>query len=174
MTGEVSHLAVRWVAPSEVLDDELRTSAPAAFVGDSWRRNTKRPVSDLRELVREHVCVIGIATPVGEPDTFLGWCAAVPSRNAIVFVYVKNAFRAPKDGASEFQVGSSLAAACGIDFTRPVPCFTWSKAAARIAAKPGNPYNLVRQLGDSSTWADAWSGLVRERASQMPEKGWKW
>jgi hypothetical protein len=156
MSGEVSHLAVRWVALSEVLDDELRTSAPAAFVGDSWRKSTKRPMSDLRELVREHVCVIGIATPVGEPDTFLGWCAVVPSRNAIVHIYVKNAFRAPKDEPSSFRVGSSLAIACGIDFARPVPCFTWSKAAARIAGKPGNPYHLVKALGDRSSWAEAW------------------
>jgi hypothetical protein len=157
VTGEVSHLAVRWVAPSEVLDDELRTSAPAAFVGDSWRRNTKRPVSDLRELVREHVCVIGIATPVGQPDTFMGWAAVVPSRNAIVFIYVKAPFRAPRDGSSEFRVGSSLAIAMGIKFERPVPCLTWSKAAARIAAKPGNPYNLVKQLGERSTWSEAWA-----------------
>lgn len=145
--SEIDHLAVRWVEPTELLDDECRTSPAAAFVGDSWRRNTKRPVSDLRELVRMHVSVVGIATPVGEPNTFLGWCAAVPSRNAIVFVYVKAAFRAPKEGPSEFRVGTSLARLCGIRFDRPVPCLTWSKAAARIAAKPGNPYNLAPPRG---------------------------
>lgn len=156
MSGEVSHLAVRWVAPSEVLDDELRSSAPAAFIGDSWRKSTKRPMSDLRELIRGSVCVLGIATPIDQPDTFLGWAAVVPSQNAIVHLYVKHAFRAPKDEPSSFRVGSSLAIACGIDFARPVPCATWSKAAARIAAKPGNPYHLVKALDARSSWAEPW------------------
>jgi hypothetical protein len=157
MSGEVKHIAVRWLAPSELLDPELRTSEAAAFVGDSWQKSSKRPIEELRELVRRQPCVIGIATPIGEPNVFLGWAVAVPVLNALVHVYVKALYRAPKEGGeSEFRVGSSLAILCGIDFAKPVPCYTWSRAAARIAAKPGNPYNLVRALNDASEWAATW------------------
>lgn len=153
----VDHLDVRTVALSELLDPEMRSSAPAAFVGDSWQRSTHRPLEELRELLRSSVCVVGIATPVARPDLFLGWAAVIPSRNAIIAVYVKNTFRAPKVGESEFRVGSSLLIKLGVDFGRSVPCLSWSKAAARIAAKAGNPYNLVRELTETSEWAAGWT-----------------
>lgn len=151
---EVQHIEVRWQSASELLDPELRTSSPAAFIGDSWQRSTKRPMEDLRELLRQQLCVVGIATPVGQVDIFLGWAAVVPRENTVIHVYVKNAYRAQKDGTSEFRVGSSLLRLCGVDFARPVRCLTWSKSAARIAAKPGNPYRLVKDLPDSR-WAEA-------------------
>jgi hypothetical protein len=136
---EVQHLDVRWLAPSELLDPELTGSPGAAFVGNSWCRSTKRPIGDLRHLVASSLVVIGIGVPVGEDDCFLGWAITVPRRNAIVACYVKHAFR-----ASEFRVGSSLLSAMGIDFSRPVPCLTWSRDAEAVARKAGNPYRLIR------------------------------
>jgi hypothetical protein len=150
---EVQHIERRIVAMSELLDPDQRESPLAAFVGGSWHRSTQKPVSALRTLLARFPSVVAVGTPVGMPDTFLGWIAVAPSRNAIIHCYVKPLFRAPSDGHppsppddgnEQFRVGSSLAILCGVDFGQPVECLTWSKFAQKIAARPGNPYRLVR------------------------------
>jgi hypothetical protein len=138
----IEHMEARSVAPSEILDPDLRTSPLAAFVGGGWYRSTHRPLGHLRDLIRSaSPCVVLIGTPLRRPDNFLGWIAVSPSRNTIVHCYVKPAYQ-----RSEFRVGSSLALMAGIDFGRDVPCLTWSSAAAKIAGKRGNPYRLQRVL----------------------------
>lgn len=151
---EVEHIVPRWVAMSELLDADQRRSPLAAFVGGGWWRSTQKPISALRTLLIRYPTVVAVATAVGVPDAYLGWIAVAPSRNAIVHCYVKPEYRAPKDGGyqpsppddgnEQYRIASSLAILCGIDFGRPVECLTWSRTAEKIAARPGNPYNLVR------------------------------
>ncbi len=93
------------------------------------------------------ICLV--ATPaVGDP-VYVGWLAANPAENRIVYAYTKAAYRASPEqrrgrevNVDAFRIASSLAIAAGIDFGRPVTCTFYSSAAAAIAGKPGNPYNL--------------------------------
>lgn len=141
--SEVAHLEARRIDHRAELMDPDASSPEAAFIGDTWRYMMRRPVVDLRELLRQPGVVVAIATPRGEPDVFLGWIAAIPGRNAIVAIYVKALFRAKPGEESEFRVGSSLALLAGISFDRPVECLTWNRTASKVQALPGNPYRLV-------------------------------
>lgn len=124
---------------------DVEASDYAGFVFGTFHMSLRRR-GLARELRRGGV-MVALATPVGD-DTLIGWLASNPAQNRIVCAFTKAAYRASPEqrhsGAEDgFRIASSLAIACGIDFGKPVLCSFWSRGAAAIAAKPGNPYNLV-------------------------------
>lgn len=112
------------------------------FVAVSCSKSLRISESRLRRIMNGYRdSRLLVATAVGEPDLLLGWIAVAPMHNRIIACYVKYGFRGTHGG--EFRVGSSMAIAAGISFERPVLCSLWSRAAKRIAGKPGNPYRLA-------------------------------
>lgn len=118
------------------------------FVRATFASSVRRPVPHLVALLDRPEVLVLVATPVGEPE-LIGWLAAVRRDNRIICCYTKAFYRASveqrqgKPAEDGFRIASSLAIAAGIDFARPVLCSFWSRAAKKIAAKPGNPYHLV-------------------------------
>jgi hypothetical protein len=116
------------------------------FIFGTFAASSRRPFHHLaRAAFQRKGAVVLVARPVGG-DELCGWIAVLPAQNRIVYAYTKHFMRgnvAEADGEAEkFRIGSTLAIAAGIDFRRPVPCTFWSRAARKIAAKPGNPYSL--------------------------------
>jgi len=132
---------------------EISKWAESGFVFGTFmkirnRRGKTYPMEALAEAMKMPGTTLLIATPAGDP-TLIWWLVARPAENRIVCCYVKAAYRASPDqraGREEnvdaFRVASSMALAAGIDFSRPVPCSFWSRAAAAIERKAGNPYSL--------------------------------
>lgn len=133
---------------------EVEGSEYAGFVFGTAARSGRGAHRRLAAELRRPGCVVLVATP-SEPEgeeeneVFVGWLAAVPSENRIVYAYTKAAYRASPEqragnetNADAFRIASSLAIAAGVDFERPVWCSFLSRSARAIAAKVGNPYNL--------------------------------
>lgn len=108
------------------------------------------PLRALKAALLKPGTVLLVATPVGDP-TLVGWLIARPTENRIVCCYTKAAYRASpeqrqgkpmSEGDDAFRIGSSLALSAGINFSRPVQCSFWSRAAKAISEKVGNPYSL--------------------------------
>jgi hypothetical protein len=135
-----------WPTHLRVWDFEEKEHGP--FVRSTFASSVRRPVPHLVALLERPEALVLVATPVGEPD-LIGWLAALPAQNRLICCYTKAFYRASVEqrqgqpGEEGFRIASTLAIAAGIDFTRPVPCSFWSRAAKKIAAKPGNPYGLV-------------------------------
>lgn len=126
---------------------ELDDSPYASFVIASFVKSLHLGPSSIRRAVLQPGCVVLIATPAEGEPVYLGWLAAVPTGNRIVCAFTKAAYRASPEqrhgGAEDgFRIASSLAIAAGIDFSRPVVCGFFTRAARAIRAKVGNPYNL--------------------------------
>jgi hypothetical protein len=112
------------------------------FVMNTFALSMRRPPSVLRRALMRPGVLVLVASPVGESDIFVGWLAAVPTANRIVCAYTRFDLRRKPGEESPFRVASSLAIAAGVRFDRPVPCTFWSRAARRVARRPGNPYRL--------------------------------
>lgn len=126
----------------------FRPREHAGFVYGTFAVSLRRSRPELRFALTRPGTLVLVATPVGEPE-LIGWLASRPAENRIVCAYTKAAYRASveqRQGSEKaedaFRIASSLALEAGIDFGREVPCSFWSRAAKRIAAKPGNPYRL--------------------------------
>jgi hypothetical protein len=112
----------------------------------SWQWKTRCRDALVRALVEPGAgVVVLVAAPVDDPGSFLGWLAAAPSQNRIIYAYTKFIYRRKPDEESPFRIASSLAIAAGVDFTRPVPCSFWGRVPARLIAQPGSPYQLVHR-----------------------------
>ena len=119
-----------------------------SFVLDSFTRSLResmpyswvpRPI--LVDDFRRRSCGVDAVTVVahvnGEPALWMGWLAAIPSRNEVIFCSTKYAFR--REPA--LRVATTLAESVGIDFSEVVRVRYWTRAAERIAQLPG--YRLV-------------------------------
>jgi hypothetical protein len=114
------------------------------FIFGTFSASSRRPFYHLaRAAFQRRGVAILVARPIGG-DELCGWIAAIPGQNRIIYAYTKHVLRGNVAGGEDgqFRIGSTLAIAAGIDFRRPVPCTFWSRAARKIAAKPGNPYSL--------------------------------
>jgi len=81
-----------------------------------------------------------VAHVTGTPDIFLGWLAAVPGRNEVLYGFTKYAFRQQP----EWRIATTLAEKAGIDFSKPVGLRYWSRAAERIGLRDG--YRLYHKI----------------------------
>ncbi len=131
-----------------VVGTELEGSKYAGFVYGSAAKSRRGSHRRLASELGAPGCVVLVAQPF-DVDVFVGWLGAVPAQNRIVYAYTKAAYRASPEqraGAERhddaFRIASTLAIAAGISFEREVLCSHWSRAAAAIATKPGNPYSL--------------------------------
>lgn len=116
------------------------------LVFDSFERSSRRPRRELRRLIMRPGVRVLVAHPHGDEATIMGWIAARPSENRVIYTYVKQLWRAKAGEAqSPFRVGSGLALAAGIDLTREIPCSFMTRTAWKIAVLPDgdNPYHLV-------------------------------
>jgi len=118
-------------------------SAHSDFIFGTFGASARRPHSHIGRAINRRGVAVLVARPIGG-DELCGWIAALPEQNRIIYAYTKHLMRGNvADGEDgQFRIGSTLAIAAGIDFRRPVPCTFWSRAARKIAAKPGNPYSL--------------------------------
>lgn len=145
-TQGLTKRAPGWPEHLRVWDFDEAEHGP--FLRATFWRSVRRPVRHLVAAISRPEALVLVATPVGEPE-LIGWLAAVPRENRIICCYTKAFYRASveqrqgKPGEEGFRIASTLAIAAGVDFTREVPCSFWSRAAKKIAAKPGNPYRLV-------------------------------
>ncbi len=128
---------------------ELDGSDYAGFVFSTFTKSLRLPVQQLCRLIDRSGVNVLIASPRGEPDTYVGWIAVLPSQNRIIAAYTSFVYRATPEqrqglpnAEDGFRIASSLAIGGGINFERPVLCSVWSRAARKIAGKH-NPYNLV-------------------------------
>lgn len=99
------------------------------------------------DAIRAPGVVVLVAYDLSE-GVMLGWLAAKPAENRIVYAYTKHAYRASPEqrhaGAEDgFRIASTLAIAAGIHFDADVRCSFWSRSAEGVFAKPGNPYRLL-------------------------------
>jgi hypothetical protein len=135
-----------WPTHLRVHDYDEQEHGP--FLRSTFAHSLRRPPRDLMAALEHPGSLALVATPVLDPK-LVGWLAARPADNRIICCYTGFVYRASVDqrqgkpGSEDFRIASSLAIAAGIDFSRPVPCSFWSRAAKKIAAKPGNPYGLV-------------------------------
>lgn len=114
------------------------------LVFDSFERSSHRPRRELRRLIMRPGVRVLVAHPHGDEATIMGWIAARPSENRIVYCYVKQLWRAKTgETQSPFRVGSGLALAAGIDFTRAVLCSFFTRAAHRIVETRARHYHLL-------------------------------
>jgi hypothetical protein len=120
-----------------------------AWVTDSFRRSLQDQwpwaavppfflLEDLRRQMATGRTVVAVAED--DADAYLGWCAAHPEANEIVFAFTKFHFR------QRFGVGVALATAAGVDLTRPTGVRYWTRASERIDRKPG--YRLYHRVTD--------------------------
>lgn len=116
----------------------------AAFIGDTFHRSSGRPIQHLARAMNRPGLVVLVASPVDDAEEFLGWLAAVPTENRVIYAYVKFRFRWKRDEESDldeegrpvrFHIGRELAGASGLDLTKPVKATFWSRTAGKIAAK---------------------------------------
>lgn len=102
-------------------------------LADQWPWAHVRSAVLLNELKRAlaspDTCAL-VAVAPDDPDAFLGWIAAVPFRNEVVFAFTKYAVR-------RMGVGSALARAADIALAAPVGLRYWTRAAERIGRRPG-------------------------------------
>ena len=128
---------------------DLGDSIYAPFVLSSFVMSLRRPAFHLWGWLKRPGAFVVVARPVGV-DLFVGWLAAIPAENRIIAAFTKAAYRASpeqrhrghEENADAFRISSTLALTAGIEFSRPVQCSFWSRAAKAIAEKPGNPYSL--------------------------------
>lgn len=128
---------------------ELETTRYAGFVFGTAAKSGRGAHRRLAVELARPGCVVLVATPAEGDEVYVGWLAAIPSENRIVYAYTKAAYRASPDqragretNSDAFRIASTLAIAAGIDFERPVFCTFFSRAAKAISGKVGNPYNL--------------------------------
>lgn len=107
-------------------------------------------VDDFLRRRRDPDAVCAVASVRNEPDLFLGWLAAVPSRNEVTFGFTKYHYRQQE----QWRICTTLAEEMGIDFSRPVGVRFWTRAAQRIALKPGyRLYHVVTEPEDERSAA---------------------
>ena len=139
-----SHFDIVPAAPEHLpfivdsLTRSLRDQAPWKWVA--------RPmlVEDFRRRCADPLTMNLVAHVRGEPDLWLGWLAGIPTSNEVIFGFTKFAYRQEP----WLRVATTLAEEAGIDFSRPVFVRYWTRAAQRIACKPG--YRLIHCVTEVS------------------------
>lgn len=118
-------------------DDEHRgflwgTFHDSLFKGPPWCYARRGPTSEAfrRQLSLPGVRIL-VATLHDKPDDFLGWLAALPRWNDVIYAFTKYDYR------QKFGVMSTLAEVAGVDFTRPCGVRFWTRASERIRAREG-------------------------------------
>lgn len=81
----------------------------------------------LKRLLREPGTRTVVVTPAGSPDEFMGWAVASPT--ALVYAYVRHAYRRGKLGA---HLGTALIEL--VTGNRATPAAIWTLDASRMAA----------------------------------------
>lgn len=112
--------------------------AHGAFVYETFTSQTGKERRELRRVLQRNPVRLLVATPYDDATALMSWAAVLPG-NRLVFAYTKFVFR-------RMGIASTMAIAMGLDFTKRVDCLFWTRCLNRIAAKPGNPYNLYPAL----------------------------